>query len=168
MKLQPGQPIIIEGIHALNDLLTPSIPRENKFKIYIAPHVQVNIDNLSPIRSTDLRLLRRMVRDNKYRGYDAEKTLEIWQSVRNGEFTWIYKNQEGVDFVYNSDLVYEVNVMKKHVLPLLQKIGEDSPYYCTALSLIRFLKYYEDIEDDLVPCNSLLREFIGGSCFKDV
>ncbi len=166
-QIKPNQPIIIEGIHALNDLLTVSIPRANKYKIYIGPHVQVNIDNLSPIQSTDLRMLRRIVRDNKYRGYSAETTISLWDNVRRGEFKWIYPNEEGADYVYNSDLIYEVNVLKKHALPLLKKIEEDSPQYNKALHLIKFLKYYEDIEDDLVPCNSLLREFIGGSCFKD-
>ncbi len=168
MKVGPNSPIIIEGIHALNEALTPSIPRNQKFKIYIAPHVQVNVDNHSPISSTQIRLLRRIVRDYKFRGFEAERTLDVWDSVRNGEFRWIYDNQEGVDFVFNSDLVYEVCVLKKHALPLLRRIPDTSPHYIAANNLIKFIKYYEDIDDKLVPCNSLLREFIGDSCFQDV
>lgn len=168
MKIGPHSPIIIEGIHALNEALSPSIPRHQKFKIYIAPHVQVNIDNHSPISSTQIRLIRRIVRDHKFRAFSAERTLEMWDSVRNGEFRWIYENQEGVDFVFNSDLVYELCVLKKHALPLLRKIPDSSPHYIAANSLIKFIKYYRDIDDKLVPCNSLLREFIGDSCFQDV
>lgn len=168
MKISEGQPIIIEGIHALNDALTVSIPRMQKFKIYIAPHSQLNIDNHSPISSTQLRQLRRLVRDHSFRGFTAERTIAIWNSVRRGEFRWIYDNQEGVDFVFNSDLVYELCVLKKHALPLLQSISKDSEYYIDANALIKYLKLFGDIEDELVPCNSLLREFIGGSCFHNV
>ena len=168
VKLPPNTPIIIEGIHALNVRLTPSIPRDQKFLIYIAPQIQTNLDNHNPISITQFRLIRRIVRDNKFRAFNAERTLEIWDSVRKGEFTWIYDNQEGVDFVFNSELDYELCVMKKHALPLLKEIPQDSPNYITANHLIKFLKYYKDIDDNLVPCNSLLREFIGESCFQDV
>jgi len=168
MKLEENQPIIIEGIHALNEQLTPLIDRSQKYKIYIAPHMQISIDNHNPLSSVYLRLLRRIVRDNKYRGYSAERTLAQWESVRNGEFKWIYVNEEGVDFVYNSELTYEVAVLKKHAMKLINKISEDSPYYVDANQLHKFLQYFIDIDDDLVPNNSLLREFIGGSVFKDV
>lgn len=168
VKLPPNTPIIIEGIHALNEMLTPSIPRDQKFLIYIAPQIQTNLDNHNPISITQFRLIRRIVRDHKFRAFDAERTLEIWDSVRRGEFTWIYDNQEGVDFVFNSELDYELCVLKKHALPLLKQIPKDSPNYITANHLVKFLKYYRDIDDSLVPCNSLLREFIGESCFQDV
>jgi uridine kinase len=168
VRISAHSPIIIEGIHALNEILTSSIPRDQKFKIYIAPHIQTNLDNHNPISVTQFRLLRRLVRDHKFRGFDAEKTISVWNSVRRGEFKWIYENQEGVDYVFNSELSYELCVMKKHALPLLQKIDKNSEYYITANSLVKFLKYFKDIEDWLVPCNSLLREFIGESCFADV
>ena len=168
VRISAYSPIIIEGIHALNEILTSSIPRDQKFKIYIAPHIQTNLDNHNPISVTQFRLLRRLVRDHKFRGFDAEKTISVWNSVRRGEFKWIYENQEGVDYVFNSELSYELCVMKKHALPLLQKIDKNSEYYITANSLVKFLKYFKDIEDWLVPCNSLLREFIGESCFADV
>lgn len=168
MKVDPKSPIIIEGIHALNDALTSLIPRDQKFKIYIAPHTQVNLDNHNPISMTQFRLLRRLVRDYQFRSSKAVRTLSMWESVRQGEFRWIYDNQEGVDFVFNSELTYELCVLKKHALPLLLEIDSENPFFVEANNLVKFLKYYQDIEDELVPCNSLLREFIGGSCFQDV
>ena len=167
-KIDAKTPIIIEGIHALNDYLTSSIPKHQKFKIYIAPQIQINLDNHNPISLTDIRLLRRIVRDKKYRNTSAEKTLEMWASVRRGEFKWIYPHQEGANFVFNSELTYELGVMKKYALPALQAIPDDHPHAITANRLIKFLKYFKDIDDKWVPCNSLLREFIGGSCFHDV
>jgi uridine kinase len=168
LRLPPNSPIIIEGIHALNDSLTPGISRENKFKIYIGPQIQINLDNHNPISITQFRLLRRLVRDHKFRGFDALKTLNIWESVRKGEFRWIYENQEGVDYVFNSELSYEICVMRKHALPLLKQIDAEDEHYITANKIIKFLKLFKDIDDNLVPCNSLLREFIGNSCFHDV
>lgn len=167
MKLKENSPIIIEGIHALNKELTASIPKENKFEIYIGPHIQINLDDHNPISITHLRLIRRLVRDNRCRGADAAQTLEMWESVRKGEFKWIYENQEGVDFVYNSILNYEFCVMKKYALPLLNSVKETSKEYNLAKTLIKYLKYFVDVDDKYVPENSLLREFIGGSCFKD-
>ena len=165
LKVDQNQPIIIEGIHALNDELTPDITKHQKFKIYIAPQAQICLDNHNPLSLTDLRLLRRIVRDNKFRKSSAEETISMWPSVRRGEFKWIYKNQEGADYVFNSLLPYELCVMKKHALPILTKIPNDSPYYIKANRLIKFLKYFVDIDDEVVPNNSLMREFIGGSCF---
>lgn len=165
VKLNPGQPIMIEGIHALNDMLTPSIDNELKFKVYIAPQVQLHIDDHNPIPITDIRLLRRMVRDNATRHTPCEKTLDMWSSVRNGEFKWIYPHQASADFVFNSVLSYEFCVMKKHALPLLEQVPTDSPYFIQANRLIKFLKYFKDISDNWIPCNSILREFIGGSIF---
>lgn len=165
VRLAKNQPIMIEGIHALNDELTPSIPSQQKYRIYIAPQAQLHIDDQNPISISDIRLIRRMVRDHNYRNYPCEKTLAIWASVRRGEFRWIYPHQEKADYVYNSELTYELCVMKKYALPLLEKIPTTSPYYITANRLIKFLKYFKDIQDRWVPCNSLLREFIGDSIF---
>lgn len=168
LQLEPDQPIIIEGIHALNDTLTSLVPKHQKFKIYIAPQAQINLDAHNPISLTDLRLLRRLVRDKKFRNAPAETTFQMWPSVRKGEFTWIYATQEGADYVFNSLLAYELCVMKKYALPLLQAIDKDSPYFVLAERLIKFLKYFVDMDDKYIPCNSLLREFIGDSCFQDV
>lgn len=165
VKLEPHQPIMIEGIHALNDELTPSIPNHQKFKIYIAPQAQLHIDDHNPISISDIRLIRRMVRDHNFRNYGCEKTLAIWSSVRRGEFRWIYPHQKNADYVFNSELTYELCVMKKYALPLLQEIKPDSPYYIQANRLIKFLKYFKDIKDRWIPCNSILREFIGDSIF---
>lgn len=167
-KIGKDTPIIIEGIHALNDELSYAIPKHQKFKIYIAPQFQINIDLHNPISYTDIRLIRRIVRDKKYRGASAERTLEMWPSVRRGEFRWIYPYQEGCNYVYNSALTYEMCVMKKYALPALQEVKSDSPYFVVANRLIKFLKYFKDMDDKWVPCNSLLREFIGGSCFAEV
>ena len=165
VKISENSPILIEGIHALNDDLTPSIPSHQKFKIYIAPQAQLHLDDHNPISITDIRLLRRMVRDKKYRNSSAEETMSMWPSVRRGEFRWIYDNQEGVNFVFNSELTYELCVMKKYALPMLEEIDTESPYYIQANRLIKFLKYFKDISDEWIPCNSILREFIGGSSF---
>ena len=167
IKLGSNEPIIIEGIHALNDMLTKSLPRENKFEIYIGPHIQINIDNHTPISMTHLRLIRRLVRDHLFRGSSVARTLGMWDSVRRGEFKWIYNNQEGVDFVYNSVLDYEFCVMKKYVIPLLNEVEKESSYYNLSKTLIKYLKYFVDIGDDDIPSESLLREFIGGSCFEE-
>ena len=165
VKIDKQSPILIEGIHALNDDLTPSIPSHQKYKIYIAPQAQLHLDDHNPISITDIRLLRRMVRDKKYRNSSAEETMSMWPSVRRGEFRWIYDNQEGVNFVFNSELTYELCVMKKYALPMLEEIDKESPYYIQANRLIKFLKYFKDISDEWIPCNSILREFIGGSSF---
>ena len=165
VKLSKNQPIMIEGIHALNDMLTPSIDNELKFKIYIAPQAQLHIDDHNPISITDIRLLRRMVRDNATRNTPCERTFDMWASVRRGEFRWIYPHQSTADFVFNSELSYELCVMKKHALPLLEKVPSDSPYFIQANRLIKFLKYFKDISDNWIPCNSILREFVGGSIF---
>ncbi len=167
-RIDANTPIIIEGIHALNDELSYAIPKHQKFKIYIAPQFQMNVDLHNPISYTDIRLIRRIVRDKKYRAASAERTLEMWPSVRRGEFKWIYPYQEGCNYVYNSALTYEMCVMKKYALPALQEVKPDSPYFIVANRLIKFLKYFKDMDDKWVPCNSLLREFIGGSCFAEV
>jgi uridine kinase len=167
LKISPDNPIIIEGIHALNEELTKLIPKNQKFKIYISPQLQMNLDDHNPLSITNLRLLRRIVRDKMFRNASALRTINMWGSVRRGEFRWIYPNQEQADYVYNSGLQYELCVMKKYALPTLQEIPSDSEHYITANRLIKFLKYFIDIDDHYVPCNSLLREFIGGSCFHE-
>ena len=145
--------------------MSPSIANELKYKIYIAPQAQLHIDDHNPISLSDIRLIRRMVRDFEYRNSPAEQTMEMWPSVRRGEFKWIYPFQSNADFVFNSELSYELCVLKKHALPLLESITPDSPYFITANRLIKFLKYFKDISDKWIPCNSILREFIGGSIF---
>jgi len=168
LKLDPNGLLIVEGIHALNERMTSNIPTRNKFKIFIAPQAQISIDNHSPISITDLRLIRRIVRDYNFRGASAEETISMWPSVRRGEFNWIYATQEEADYVFNSFMPYECSVMKKYALPLLEKISKNSEAFLTCRSLLQFLKYFTDIDERDIPCNSLIREFIGGSCFKDV
>ena len=166
IKVDENVPIIIEGIHALNEKLTSSIPKHQKFKIYIAPQAQMNIDNHSPLSVTNVRLIRRIVRDMKFRNCPASMTIDMWQSVRNGEFRWIYPNQESADYVFNSSLGYELCVLKKQALPALQEISANDPQFLVANRLIKNLKYFSLIDDEsIIPCNSLIREFIGGSCF---
>ncbi len=168
LKIQEDTLIIIEGIHALNDALTSVVPKTQKYKIYISPQSQINYDDHNPMSLTDLRLLRRMVRDKKYRGSPAEQTIDMWPSVRRGEFTWIYKTQEEADYVYNSFLPYELCVMKRYAIPVLSSIDKESIYFPTAERLIRMLKYFVDIDEKWIPSNSLIREFTGGSCFREV
>lgn len=168
LKVDSKSPIIIEGIHALNNRLTSLVPKHQKFKIYIAPQAQVNLDDHNPISLTDLRLLRRIVRDKKFRNASASETLSMWPSVRRGEFKWIYAGQEEADFVFNSFLPYELAVMKEYALPVLKEIDKNSPYFIAANGLIKFLKYFVDMDEKWIPCNSLMREFIGDSCFQDV
>ncbi len=165
IKLKSHQPIMIEGIHGLNDLIATSIGEEYKFKIYIAPLAQYNIDDQNPISISDIRLIRRIVRDFNFRNTGCEATLNMWSSVRRGEFNWIYPYQNNADYVFNSELSYELCVMKKHAIPLLEAVDEKSINYISANRLIKFLKYFNDISDKWIPCNSLLREFIGDSIF---
>ena len=161
------QPIIIEGIHALNERLTSSIPAHQKFKIFIAPQSQVNIDNHNPMSLTDLRLLRRIVRDHQFRNSSALSTIAMWPSVRKGEFKWIYPSQEGANYVFNSFSAYELSVMKKYAMPLLENVDSESEYFPVVERLVRMLKFFDDLPDKWVPCNSIIREFIGGSCYQD-
>ncbi|MCQ2772852.1 MAG: nucleoside kinase [Bacilli bacterium] len=167
LKVGKDEPILIEGIHALNDRMTDSIPKANKFKIFISPQGQVNLDNHNPVSITDLRLIRRMVRDYQFRNSPAEETFSMWAGVRAGEFKWIYPTQEGCDYVFNSYLAYELPCLKKYAVPLLQNISKDSPYFLDAERLLHMLKFFVDMEDKWVPSNSLMREFIGGSCYEE-
>lgn len=167
VRVHNNEPIIIEGIHALNESLTASIPKHQKFRIYISPLAQINIDGQTPISATDIRLLRRIVRDNAFRKTSIEETFDMWPNVRKGEFRWIYPYQETADFVFNTELTYELAVMKRYAYPLLTAISSESKYYVMASRLLKFLRYFLDIDPKLVPINSLLKEFIGGSCFED-
>ena len=168
VKINKEDPIIIEGIHALNEDLTPYIPKNIKYKIYISPQAQINLDFENPISLTDIRLIRRIVRDFKYRNSSAEVTISMWPSVRRGEFQWIYKTQEDADFVFDSFLNYELGVMKKYALPLLKKVDVDGAYGNDAQRLIKLLKYFTEVNEKYIPCTSLLREFIGGSSYREV
>ncbi|MBC8062027.1 MAG: nucleoside kinase [Clostridiaceae bacterium] len=157
--------LIVEGIHGLNEILTSSIPKEQKFKIYISALTQLNIDNHNRIFTTDVRIIRRIVRDFLSRGYGAEDTLKMWASIRRGEEKNIFVFQEEADTMFNSTLVYELCILKKYALAELAKIDEDSPVYYEALRLKSFLGFFKDVNVEMVPENSLLREFVGGSCF---
>jgi len=166
LKIRSTDPIIVEGIHALNEEMTSLIPKNNKFKIFISPQVQLNLDYENPISLTDVRLLRRIVRDFKYRSASAEETFSMWPSVRKGEFRWIYKTQEDADYVFDSFLPYELCVLKRYALPLLKSVDKDSIYYPDTLRLVRMIKYFKDIDPKYIPCNSLICEFIGGSSYE--
>lgn len=167
MKLAPDEVLVMEGIHCLNDELTYLIPKEQKYKVYISALTVLNIDYYNRISTTDTRLIRRMVRDSQFRGYDAEHTLNMWASVNRGEINNIFKFQEEADAMFNSSLIYELSVLKKYAIPLLKEIDNSDPLYSEAKKLIAMLSYFEEIPDEAVPTHSLLREFIGGSIFKD-
>ncbi|TFZ40817.1 nucleoside kinase [Soehngenia longivitae] len=162
IKVDREHPIIIEGIHALNPKVANEIPDKNKFKIYISALTQLNIDNHNRISTTDTRLLRRMVRDIKFRGNDPIRTFNLWKGVREGEEKYIFPFQENADVMFNSALVYELALLKNYVMPLLSKIDSSSIYYSEVKKLIRFLEYFTPIDQiNLIPPQSLLREFIG-------
>ena len=167
MKLASDEILVIEGIHCLNDKLTESIPMDQKYKIYISDLTVLNIDYCNRISTTDTRLLRRIVRDNNFRGYTALHTLSTWSSVNRGENKNIFPYQENCDAMFNSSLIYEISVLKKHALPQLEKITNEEKEYSEAMRLVEFLKYFEDIDEEFIPRNSLLREFIGNSIFGD-
>ncbi len=158
--------IIIEGIHALSDQILTHIDKSKKFRIYISPLTILNMDNHNKIATTDNRLLRRIVRDNRTRGYKVEDTLKIWKKVRQGEEKYIFVNQDAADYVFNTSFVYELGVLKTYAEPLLYSVKIDSPYYDEAIRLINMLKPFLPITSDAIPDDSILREFIGGSCFK--
>ena len=167
MKLASDEVLIMEGIHCLNDELTYLIPKEQKYKIYISALTVLNIDYYNRISTTDTRLIRRIVRDYQFRGYNAAHTLEMWSSVNRGEQNNIFKFQEEADVMFNSSLIYELSVLKKYAIPLLKEIDSSSTLYSETKRLLSMLSYFEDIPDELVPTHSLLREFIGGSIFRD-
>ena len=165
-KLGKNDILVIEGIHGLNDLLSHSLPRKNKFKIYISALTQLNVDEHNRIPTTDGRLIRRIVRDARTRGSSAERTILMWPSVRKGEQDNIFPYQEDCDVMFNSALLYELAVLKQYAEPLLFSVPKESPAYTEAKRLLKFLDYFLGAGSDDIPRNSILREFVGGSCFK--
>ncbi len=166
LHLGPNDILVIEGIHCLNDELSYSLPPESKFRIYISALTQLNIDEHNRIPTTDGRLIRRMVRDARTRGASARDTIARWPSVRRGEEKNIFPYQESADIMFNSALIYEFSVLKSYVEPLLYGIPQDAPEYQEAKRLLKFFDYILPVDSTAVPQNSLLKEFIGGSCFK--
>lgn len=165
LRVSPDQPIIIEGIHGLNERLTAAIPKGNKFKIYISALTQLNIDDHNRIPTTDVRMLRRIVRDHRFRGHSALETIRHWPSVRRGEERNIFPFQEDADVMFNSALVYELAVLKPHAEPLLRAIDRSVYEYSEAKRLLKFLSYFLPLDARDIPATSIIREFIGGSCF---
>lgn len=167
-SIKSSQPVVIEGIHALNESLTPDIPKEEKFKIYISPLTQLNIDSHNRIVTTDHRMLRRMVRDLKYRGHSAASTIASWPKVRAGEDKNIFPFSNEADVMFNSVHLYEIAVLKKYAQPLLASITPEEPEYSDAARMLNFLRFFKTVEDDsAIVNNSILREFIGGSIFVE-
>lgn len=166
LKLDDNMILILEGIHALNPELTPNIANENKFKVYVSALTTILLDKHNYIPTTDNRLLRRIIRDAKYRGSSAESTIARWPSVRAGEDKWIFPYQENADAMFNSALLFELAVIKDHIEPILRKVPNSSPGYSEAHRLLHFLSYFVSIQDTELPPTSLLREFLGGSSFE--
>ena len=166
IAIKPNQPIVIEGIHALNDAMTPAIDQNQKFKIYISPLTNLNIDAHNRIPTTDTRMLRRMVRDYQYRGRTAQHTIATWPKVRAGEDVNIFPYNSDADIFFNSVHIYELAVLKKYAEPLLESITREEPEYSEAHRMLDFLRFFGTVEDDnVIPNNSILREFIGGNIF---
>lgn len=164
--LDEDQLLVVEGIHGLNDELTYAVPGRNKFKIFASCLTQLSIDDFNRIPTTDTRLLRRIVRDARYRGYTAQDTIERWPSVRRGEGRWIFPFQEQADAMFNSALLFELAILKKYADPLLQKIERHENTFNEARRLLRFLSYFQEIDHEEVPPTSIIREIIGGSSFN--
>lgn len=164
LKVNETQPIIIEGIHGLNEMLTESIPHNKKFKIYVSALTQLNLDEHNRIQTTDLRLIRRMVRDKSFRNKTVKETIAQWKSVRRGEEKYIFPYQEEADIMFNSTLIYELSVLKKYAKPLLENVKKDEEEYIESNRLLKFLQYFVSLEDEAdIPPTSILKEFIGGS-----
>ncbi|MCL2072519.1 MAG: nucleoside kinase [Marinilabiliaceae bacterium] len=166
LKMEPGNILIIEGIHGLNPKLTEAINPDAKYKIYISALTSINIDDLTRIPTTDNRLLRRILRDYKYRGYSAQNTIARWESVRRGEDLHIFPYQEEADVMFNTALLYEFAVLKPFVEPILLEVQPNQPEFSEATRLLKFLSYFKPIISNNIPPTSILREFLGGSSFK--
>lgn len=166
IKLEPDQVLVIEGIHCLNDKLTSKIAKEQKYKIYISALTVLNMDRYNRISTTDTRLVRRIVRDHQFRGYNAKHTIGTWHMVNRGEEKNIFPYQEQADSIFNTSLIYELSALKEIAVPLLEEIKQEEPEYAEARRLINMLKYFEPIPAEYVPTNSLLKEFLGGGSFK--
>lgn len=165
-QLGPDDVLVIEGIHGLNDKMSYALPAESKYKIYISALTTLNVDEHNRIPTTDGRLLRRMVRDARTRGSSAKRTIQMWPSVRKGETENIFPFQESADAMFNSALIYELAVLKQYAEPLLYSIEKDEPEYFEAVRLLKFLSYFLGVSTEELPKNSIVREFVGGSCFK--
>lgn len=165
LKLNDGDVLVVEGIHALNPRMTSGLPEESKFKIYISALTQLNVDDHNRIPTTDGRLLRRIVRDARTRGNNAQETIAMWQSVRRGEESYIFPFQEEADVMFNSALIYELSVIKQYAEPLLFSVPKECDEYYEAKRLLKFLDYFLGLEVTNIPTNSILREFVGGGCF---
>lgn len=166
IKLGEKEILIVEGLHALNEELTYSIDRKNKYKIYLCPLTVLSLDNHNRIRTTDNRLLRRIVRDNRTRGYSASDTLSSWGKVREGEEKYVFPFQDEADVIFNTSLIYELGVLKTYAEPLLYSVEENDPMYKEAVRLLNLLKNILPISNDYIPVDSIVREFIGGGYFK--
>lgn len=166
LRLDEGSILLIEGIHGLNPALTAHIEEDMKFRVYVSALTTITIDSHNWIPTTDNRLLRRIIRDHKYRGTSAIETIRRWPSVRRGEEKWIFPYQENADATFNSALLYELSVMKEFAEPILKKVGHDAVEYSEAYRLLKFLSYFQNIDLRYIPSTSLLREFLGGSSFK--
>ena len=166
IKLEPGSILLIEGIHGLNPELTAQIPEQFKFRLYVSALTTLSIDDHNWVPTTDNRLLRRIIRDHKYRGTSAEETIRRWPSVRRGEEKWIFPYQENADAMFNSSFVFELAVMKDYAESILSGVPSDVPEYAEAYRLRKFLSYFRPISASLLPSTSLLREFLGGSSFR--
>ncbi len=166
LRLKGNEVLVVEGIHALNPELTAAIPEEQKFRVYASALTTILIDTHNYVPTTDNRLLRRIIRDYKYRGVDARETIRRWPSVRAGENKWIFPYQENADVMFNSAMLFELAVIKTQAEPLLEQVPENAPEYSEARRLLHFLRYIKPIPYDDVPSTSLLREFLGGSSFR--
>lgn len=165
LRIEENTILILEGIHALNPELTPLIPEEKKYRIYVSALTTILLDNHNYIPTTDNRLLRRIIRDYNYRGYSAEETIGRWSSVRRGEDKWIFPYQENADAMFNSAMLFELAVLKEHAMPILNRVPQNRPEYSEAYRLRKFLQYFVPVQDKDLPPTSLLREFLGGSSF---
>ena len=166
LQLDTNDILIVEGIHGLNEKLSSAVPRENKFKIYISCLTQLNVDYHNRISTTDTRLMRRMIRDYEHRGMTPERTIELWPMVRRGEQKNIFPFQEEADVMFNSALIYELAALKQYAEPLLFQVDRSSPYFPEAKRMLKFLEYFLGIGTEDIPANSIVREFVGGSCFE--
>ncbi len=166
LEMGENNVLIVEGIHALNPELTAQIPREKKFMIYVSALTSISLDDHNWIPASDNRLLRRIIRDSRYRGYPAESTIARWNSVRRGEDKWIFPYQENADVMFNSAMIYELAALRRHAEPILQQVPRTVPEHAEAYRLLKFLSYFNYITDRELPPTSLLREFLGGSSFR--
>ena len=166
LQIEEDEVLVIEGIHGLNPKMTDQLSESSKYKIYISALVMLNVDEHNRISTTDGRLIRRIVRDARTRGNSAQKTIAMWPSVRKGEEENIFPFQEEADAMFNSALIYELTVIKQYVEPLLFAIPRNCPEYYEAKRILKFLDYFLGASPETIPNNSIIREFIGGGCFK--